>query len=204
MDPDNSHRRSIQGPWQSGNTVSNFWYSPRLNSCDKDLDNSHRRSIHSMTIGEHCIEFLIFSKTQFLWQGSRQQPLEINTRTMTIGEHCIEFLIFSKTQFLWQGSRQQPSEINTKTMTIGGTLYRIFDIRQDSLWHSELDSLPSHLSSIPALPAFRRALKHHLFLLAYPDSGAKSGKTKPVQSITLRDTQPATAIAQLGNAMPPI
>ena len=66
------------------------------------------------------------------------------------------------------------------------------------------NSLPSHLSSIPALPAFRRALKHHLFLLAYPDSGAKSGKTKPAQSITLRDTPPATAIAQLGNAMPPI
>ena len=65
-------------------------------------------------------------------------------------------------------------------------------------------SLPSHLSSIPALPAFRRALKHHLFLLAYPDSGATSGKTKPAQSITLRDTPPATAIAQLGNAMPPI
>ena len=66
------------------------------------------------------------------------------------------------------------------------------------------NSLPSHLSSIPALPAFRRALKHHLFLLAYPDSGAISGKTKPAQSITLRDTPPATAIAQLGNAMPPI
>ena len=66
------------------------------------------------------------------------------------------------------------------------------------------NSLPSHLSSIPALPAFRRALKHHLFLLAYPDSSAKSGKIKPAQSITLRDTPPATAIAQLGNAMPPI
>ena len=45
---------------------------------------------------------------------------------------------------------------------------------------------------------------HHLFLLAYPDSSAKSGKIKPAQSITLRDTPPATAIAQLGNAMPPI
>ena len=66
------------------------------------------------------------------------------------------------------------------------------------------NSLPSHLSSIPALLAFRRALKHHLFLLAYPDSSAKSGKIKPAQSITLRNTPPATAIAQLGNAMPPI
>ena len=37
------------------------------------------------------------------------------------------------------------------------------------------NSLPNHFSSIPTLPAFRRALKHHLFLLAYPDS-AKSGR----------------------------
>ena len=49
------------------------------------------------------------------------------------------------------------------------------------------NSLPNHLSSIPTLPAFRRALKHQLFLLAYPDSGAKSGKIKPAQCITLRD-----------------
>ena len=66
------------------------------------------------------------------------------------------------------------------------------------------NSLPNHLSSIPALPAFRRALKHHLFLLAYPDSGAKSGMIKPAQSITLCDTPPTTAIAQPGNTMPPI
>ena len=58
------------------------------------------------------------------------------------------------------------------------------------------NSLPNHLSSIPTLPAFRRALKHHLFLLVYPDSSAKSGKIKPAQCITLRDTAPTTAIAQ--------
>ena len=67
------------------------------------------------------------------------------------------------------------------------------------------NALPNHLSSIPTLPAFRRALKHHLFLLAYPDSSsAKSGKIKPAQCITLRDTAPTTAIAQPGNTMPPI
>ena len=43
------------------------------------------------------------------------------------------------------------------------------------------NALPNHLSSISALPALRRALKNHLFLLAYPDSGAKSGKIKPAQ-----------------------
>ena len=69
-----------------------------------------------------------------------------------------------------------------------------------SIWNS----LPNHLSSIPTLPVFRRALKHHLFLLAYPNSSAKSGKIKPAQCITLRDTAPTTATAPPGNTMPPI
>ena len=49
-----------------------------------------------------------------------------------------------------------------------------FSSLASNIWNSLLN----HLSSIPALPAFRRALEHHLFLLAYPDSGAKSGKIK--------------------------
>ena len=67
-----------------------------------------------------------------------------------------------------------------------------------------LNALPNHLSSIPTLPVFRRALKHHLFLLAYPDSSAKSGMIKPAQCISLHDTVPTTAIAQPVNTMPPI
>ena len=66
------------------------------------------------------------------------------------------------------------------------------------------NALPNHLSSVPTLPVFRRALKHHLFLLAYPDSSAKSGMIKPAQCISLRDTVPTTAIAQPVNTMPPI
>ena len=66
------------------------------------------------------------------------------------------------------------------------------------------NALPNHLSSVPTLPVFRRALKHHLFLLAYPDSSAKSGMIKPAQCIPLRDTVPPTAIAQPVNTMPPI
>ena len=64
--------------------------------------------------------------------------------------------------------------------------------------------LRNNLSSIPTLPAFRRALKHHLFLLAYPDSSAKSGKIKPAQCITLCDTVPTNATAPPRNTMPPI
>ena len=39
------------------------------------------------------------------------------------------------------------------------------------------NALPNHLSFIQTLPAFRRALKHHQFLLAYPDSSAKPGRS---------------------------
>ena len=66
------------------------------------------------------------------------------------------------------------------------------------------NTLPGHLSSIRTLPAFRRALKHQLFLLAYPDCSAKSGMTRPAQCVTLRDTVQTTAITQPGNTMPPI
>ena len=69
-----------------------------------------------------------------------------------------------------------------------------------SIWNS----LPNYLSSIPTLPVFRRALKHHLFLPAYPNSSAKSGKIIPAQCITLRDTAPTNATAPPGNTMPPI
>ena len=65
--------------------------------------------------------------------------------------------------------------------------------------------LLNHLSSIPTILAFRKALKHHLFLPAYPDSSAKSGKIKiSSMYITLVDTAPTIAIAQPGNTMPPI
>ena len=79
-------------------------------------------------------------------------------------------------------------------------LSKSFSSAASNIWNA----LPSHLSSIPTLPAFRRALKYHLFKLAYPDSSAKSGKTKPAQCITLSDAAPTTAIAHLGNTMPPI
>ena len=58
------------------------------------------------------------------------------------------------------------------------------------------NALPNHLSSIPTLLVFRRALKHHLFLLAYLDSSAKSSEFKPVQCITLCDTTPISVFAQ--------
>ena len=80
------------------------------------------------------------------------------------------------------------------------TASKSFSSAASNIWNA----LPNHLSSIPTLPAFRRALKHHLFLLAYPNSSAKSGKIKPAQCSALRDTVPTTATAPPGNTMPPI
>ena len=65
------------------------------------------------------------------------------------------------------------------------------------------NALPGHLPFIPTLPAFRRALKHHPFLLVYSDSSVKSGMIKPAQWITLRDTAPTSAIAQPGKPCRP-
>ena len=80
---------------------------------------------------------------------------------------------------------------------VGNRCFKWFLSAASNIWNA----LPNHLSSIPTLPAFRRALKHHLFLLVYPDRSAKSGKIKPTQCITLCDTAPTTAIAQPGNTM---
>ena len=75
-----------------------------------------------------------------------------------------------------------------------------FSSAASGIWNA----MPNHLSSVPTLPVFRRALKHHLFLLAYPDSSAKSGMIKPAQCISLCVTVPTSAIAQPVNTMPPI
>ena len=66
---------------------------------------------------------------------------------------------------------------------------RSFSSVAPKIWNA----LPGHLSSIPTLPAFRRALKHHFFLSAYPDSRTFGG-IKPSERITLRDTTPPAAI----------
>ena len=59
---------------------------------------------------------------------------------------------------------------------------RSFSSVAPKIWNA----LPGHLSSIPTLPAFRRALKHHFLLSAYPDSRTSGGIT-PSERITLRD-----------------
>ena len=74
---------------------------------------------------------------------------------------------------------------------------RSFSSVAPKIWNA----LPGHLSSIPTLPAFRRALKHHFFLSAYPGSRASGGIT-PSERITLRVTTPPAAIVLIENTMP--
>ena len=80
--------------------------------------------------------------------------------------------------------------VPTRNTTMAAS--KSFSSVASGIWNAQ----PNNLSSAPTLPVFRRALKHHLFLLAYPDSSAKSGMIKPAPCISLRDTVPATAIAQ--------
>ena len=74
---------------------------------------------------------------------------------------------------------------------------RSFSSVAPKIWNA----LPGHLSSIPTLPAFRRALKHNFFLSAYPDSRTSGGIT-PSERITLRDTTPPATIVLTENTMP--
>ena len=62
-----------------------------------------------------------------------------------------------------------------------------------SVWNK----LPGHLSSISTLPAFRKKLKHHLFLSAFP------GNHPPSTGITCCDVSPSTDATQVGHTPPP-
>ena len=65
------------------------------------------------------------------------------------------------------------------------------------------NKLPVHLSSIPALPAFRKRIKHHLFLDAFPSIAPSSRNGTPVGNITLSDATSLINITQVGNITPP-
>ena len=58
------------------------------------------------------------------------------------------------------------------------------------------NKLPVHLSSIPTLPAFRKRLKHHLFLDAFPGIAPSSRNGTPVGNITLSDATSLINITQ--------
>ena len=59
------------------------------------------------------------------------------------------------------------------------------------------NKLPCHLSSISALPAFRKRLKHHLFSSAFP------GIPSPSTDITLCDATTSTNVNHIISTLPP-
>ena len=59
------------------------------------------------------------------------------------------------------------------------------------------NGLPCHLSSISALPAFRKRLKHHLFSTAFP------GISSPSTDITLCDVITSTNVKHTRCTLPP-
>ena len=74
-----------------------------------------------------------------------------------------------------------------------------FSSAASDIWNK----LPGHLSSIPALPAFRKGLKHHLFLKAYPSISSSSRDSSPVGNITFSDATSFINITPAGNTIPP-
>ena len=75
----------------------------------------------------------------------------------------------------------------------GMTKSKSFSSVASSVWNK----LPGHLSSISTLPAFRKRLKHHLFLSAFP------GIPSPSTGITFCDVGPSTNATQVRHTPPP-
>ena len=59
------------------------------------------------------------------------------------------------------------------------------------------NKLPCHLSSVSALPAFRKRLKHHLFSIAFPSDSS------PSTEITLSDVSASMSLDHFSCTLPP-
>ena len=94
------------------------------------------------------------------------------------------------TQSLQSSSSLSLCVPNRKT---GMAKSKSFSSVASSVWNK----LPGHLSSIPTLPAFRKRLKHHLFLSAFP------GNPSPPTGITFCDVSPSTNVTQVRHTPPP-
>ena len=198
---------------EASKTIAAAIVGSRLDFCNSLLTGTSVSNLTRLQLVQNTLAWVVAKKPRFC----RITPVLSDLHWLPV-RHRISFKIatiaFRVLQF------QQPSYlaslipkyVPTQALRSSSSLSICVPPRKTTMASSKLfssvasniwNALPNHIPSIPALPAFRRALKHHLFLLAYPDSGAKSGKIKPAQCIMLSDAAPTTAIAQLGNTMPP-
>ena len=72
-------------------------------------------------------------------------------------------------------------------------LFKLFSSVASSVWNN----LPGHLSFISTLPVYRKRLKHHLLLSAFP------GNPSPSTGITFCDVSPSANETQVRHTPPP-
>ena len=184
----------------------------RLDFCNSLLAGTYVSNLTRLQLVQNTLARVVAQKPRFC----RITPLLSDRHWLPVC-HRINFKIATITFKVLQFQQPYlatliPRYVPTRTLRSSSSLSICVPPRETTMVNSKSfssvasniwNALPNHLSSIPTLPAFRRAIKHHLFLLAYPDSSAKSGKIKPAQCVTVSDAAPTTAIAKLGNTMPP-
>ena len=199
---------------EASKTIATAIFGSRLDFCNSLLAGTSVSNLTRLQRVQNTLAWIIAQKPRFC--HIKHVPSDLHWFPV---RHRISFKIATVTFRVLQS--QQPSYLSSlipryvpaRTLRSSSTFSicvpprkttmaasKSFSSVAPSIWNA----LPNHLSSIPNLPAFRRALTHHLSLLAYPNSSAKSGKIKPAQCITLRDTALTTAAAPPGNTMSPI
>ena len=204
------HIRALRHIWASltteaSKTIAAAIVGSRFDFCNSLLAGTSVSNLTRLRLVQNTLARMVAQKPRFC----RTTPVLYDLHWLPV-RHRISFKIattpFKVLQF------QQPSYlaslipkyVPTRALRSSSSLSICVPPRKTTMANSKsfssvasniLNALPSHLSSIPTLPAFRRALKHHLFLLAYPDSSAKSGKIRSAQCIMLSDAVLTTVLA---------
>ena len=196
---------------EAAKTVATAIVGSRLDYCNSLLTGTSVSNLPRLQLVQNTLARVVAQKSRF----DHITPVLSDLHWLPV-RHRINFKMAAITHTVLQ--TQQPSYLlaalvpryaPVRSLHSSSSLWICVPLRKTSMAASRSfssvapkiwNALPGHFSSIPTLPAFRRALKHHFFLSAYPDSRT-SGDITPSERITLRDTPPA-AIVLLENTMP--
>ena len=196
---------------EAAKTVATAIVGSRLDYCNSLLAGTSVSNLSRLQLVQNTLARVVAQKSRF----DHITPVLSELHWLPV-RHRINFKIAAITHTVLQ--TQQPSYLAAlipryapvRSLRSSSSLSICVPLRRTSMAASRSfssvapkiwNALPGHFSSIPTLPAFRRALKHHFFLSAYPDSRTSGGIT-PSERITLRDTTPPAAIVLLENTMP--
>ena len=186
---------------EAAKTVATAIVGSRLDYCNSLLAGTSVSNLSRLQLVQNTLARVVAQKSRF----DDITPVLSELHWLPV-RHRINFKIAAITHTVLQS--QQPSYLAAlipryapvRSLRSSSSLSICVPLRKTSMAASRSfssvapkiwNALPGHLSSIPTLPAFRRALKHHFFLSAYPDSRTFGGIT-PSERITLRDQYDTT------------